>query len=166
MSGVTKEVLVFPASFSQQRLWFLNRLEPGAATFNMSAAVRLTGPLNAPALEQSIGEVVRRHESLRTTLVEVDGEPFQVVSPFLGFTLPTINIKGEREAEELARQEARRPFDLAQGPLLRATLLRPGADQHILLLTMHHAISDGWSVAVFIREMTTLYRAFAAGEQQ
>jgi acyl carrier protein len=158
-----------PVSFAQQRLWFLDQFEPGSAVYNIPAAVRITGLLNVAALEQSLNETVQRHEALRTTFSAVQGEPMQVINPTLRLTLAVTDLqqlpeaKREAEAQRLAGQEARRPFDLSQGPLLRATLLRLDEKDHVLLLTMHHIVSDGWSMGVLFREVSVLYEAFTTG---
>jgi len=152
-------------SFAQQRLWFLDQLEPGSIVYNIPAAVELTGRLDAGAMAAAFGEVVRRHEVLRTTFREVAGEPVQVVAEPAGFALPLIDLESlpalerEREAGRLAAAEARRPFDLEAGPLLRAALLRSAAGRHTLVLTMHHIVSDGWSMSVLVRELGALYAA-------
>jgi len=159
-----------PLSFAQQRLWFLDQLKPGNSTYNIPAAMRLRGPLNVAALEQSLNEIVRRHEALRTTFASVEGQPIQIISPPEPFTLSIADLRQlpeterEPEARRLATEEARRPFDLAQGPLLRTTLLRLGEEEHVLLLTMHHIVSDGWSMGILFRELSTLYEAFSAGK--
>ena len=159
-----------PLSFSQQRLWFLSQLEPTSSFYNMPVAVRLSGTLNAEAMKRSLNEVVRRHESLRTSFPALDGQPRQAFAAALELELPVHDLSGlpaqEREAEALRRatEEARQPFDLAHGPLFRASLLRLQDDEHILLATMHHIISDGWSMSVLVREVGQLYRAFT--EQQ
>jgi amino acid adenylation domain-containing protein len=156
-----------PLSFAQQRLWFLDQLEPGSAAYNVPAAVRLTGRLDVPALERSLNEIVRRHESLRTTFTEIGGRPAQVVHEAAEISLPVVDLthlaEDEREAEAacLARAEARCPFDLSTGPLLRVSLVQLGAEQRQLLVTMHHIVSDAWSVGVLLREMAALYRAHA-----
>ena len=161
----------YPLSFAQQRLWFLDQLEPGKAIYNLPAAVRLSGQLDTSALSRSFDEVVRRHESLRTTFESVDGQPRQVIAEPAALPLPLIDLTdrgvSEREAEVacLVGEEARRPFDLAAGPLLRAKLLRLGNDEHVLLLNMHHIISDGWSLGVLVRELTKLYAGYAAGRE-
>ncbi|HIP97138.1 MAG TPA: non-ribosomal peptide synthetase, partial [Anaerolineae bacterium] len=158
-----EEVFVFPVSFAQQRLWFLDQFEPGSPFYNIPSAVRLTGKLDVVALERTLNEIVRRHESLRTTFATINGDPVQVISPSLTLPLPVIDLRdlpqAEREAEalRLATGEAMRPFNLTQGPLLRGTLLRLDEEEHIVLLTMHHIISDGWSMGVFIGELTTIY---------
>jgi amino acid adenylation domain-containing protein/non-ribosomal peptide synthase protein (TIGR01720 family) len=167
---MAEDVFVIPTSFAQQRLWVLDQLDPGAAAFNMSAAVRLTGALEVSALGRSLNEVVRRHESLRTTFAGVDGEPMQVISGHLSLPLPLLDLSGydaatrDEEVRRRAAADARSPFDLAEGPLLRTSLLRLSEREHVLLMTMHHIITDGWSISVFVHEVTTLYGAFVAGE--
>ena len=158
---------VLPLSFAQQRLWFLDQLEPGSSAYNIPAAVRLKGSLDVKALERSLKEVVRRHEVLRTNFTMVDGQPVQVIGEAEEFSLPVLELAAtlseeEREAEvqRLAQVEAAQPFDLGTGPLLRATLLRLSADEHVALLTMHHIVSDGWSIGILIRELAALYEAF------
>ncbi|HVF42737.1 MAG TPA: amino acid adenylation domain-containing protein [Pyrinomonadaceae bacterium] len=164
-----RESNTFPLSFAQQRLWILNQFAPESSAYNLAGAVRLEGPLDRAALEASIGEIARRHEALRTTFEEVDGEPAQVINPAPEVGVPVSDASSlsgeEREAEvlRLAREEAARPMDLAGGPLLRARLLRLGEEEHVLLLTMHHIISDAWSMGVFVREMAALYKAFREG---
>ncbi len=158
-----------PLSFSQQRLWFIEQLQPGAAVYNMPIALRLTGRLDLTSLDDTLTEIVRRHEVLRTTLSVENARPVQVVHPPEPFSWLIRDLTGldevEREAEarRLATQEAQKPFDLANGPMLRATLLRLGDEDHIALLTMHHIASDGWSLGVLVREVVTLYEAFSAG---
>ncbi len=153
-----------PLSFAQERLWFLDRFAPGNAVYNMPSAVRLTGRLDVPALRWTLAELVRRHESLRTTFGERGGVPFQVIAPASEIALPVVDLRDdEGEMLRLAREEARRPFDLARGPLFRAVLLRLANEDHILLLTIHHAVSDGWSQGVLIRETAALYEALTAG---
>jgi amino acid adenylation domain-containing protein len=160
-----------PLSFAQERLWFIDRLEPGSAVYNLSAALRLTGALDERAVERGLGEIVRRHEALRTTFAEVDGAPVQVIAPFAGFTLPVEDLSDLGDADRQAAagrragEEARRPFDLAAGPLFRAVLLRLGAQEHVLLLGMHHVVSDGWSMGVLSREFSVLYAAYRDGRE-
>ncbi|HET6977262.1 MAG TPA: amino acid adenylation domain-containing protein [Pyrinomonadaceae bacterium] len=155
---------VLPLSFAQQRLWFMDQLEPGSNRFNISAAIRLSGQLNLEALERTLAEIIRRHESLRTSFVAVDGEPVHVISPAgevsLSFTDLSTESSREARARELAATESQRPFDLSRGPLLRTQLLRLGESEHILLLTMHHIITDGWSTGVLVKEVVTLYSAY------
>ena len=158
-----------PLSFAQQRLWFLNQLDQRSSFFNMHQAVRLKGVLNTAALEQSLNEVLRRHEALRTKFVTVDGLPVQVIEPPQPFSLTLEDLSGLTRAEQetkvlaLSKEEAHHSFDLTQAPLLRIRLLRLDSEEHVVLLTMHHIISDGWSMAVFVREMSTLYAAFSEG---
>jgi hypothetical protein len=158
-----------PASFAQARLWFLDQWEPGSPAYNIAAAVRLAGPLFAPALARALNEIVRRHEALRTRFAAVDGQPVQVIAPRLEVPLPVVDLgalpesEREPEARRRAREEALRPFDLAHGPLLRASLLRLGDREHVVLLTMHHIVADGWSMGVLVRELRELYEAFRRG---
>jgi amino acid adenylation domain-containing protein len=152
-----------PLSFTQERLWFLDQLAPGTATYNIPAAFRLTGRLDIAALGQSLNAIVQRHEVLRTTFRAIEGQPVQVIASPLTLPLPVVEIYGEaapiRQATllRLATEEARQPFDLARGPLIRTTLLRLGEEEHVLLLTMHHIVSDGWSMGVFFQELAALY---------
>jgi acyl carrier protein len=159
-----------PLSFAQQRVWLLDQLEPGLPTHTVRYYLRLTGPLNVAALEASLSEIVRRHEALRTTFAVKQGQPVQVIAPAEPLSLPvedfTHILETEREAAclRLVTAEAEHRFDLAQGPILRVSLLRLGADKHLLLLTIHHIAADGWSRGVFIRELALLYQAFAEGK--
>jgi acyl carrier protein len=158
-----------PLSFAQQRLWFLDQLEPASPFYNIPESVRLNGPLDVGMLERALNEIVRRHESLRTTFLNVDGRPVQVIAPYLPVPLPVEDLqhlpKVDQEAEvyRLAQEEAQRPFNLSQGPLLRARLLRLEQTEHVMLLTTHHIISDNWSSTILVREMAVLYDAFAHG---
>jgi len=170
-SGVGTDLAAFPLSFAQERLWFLDQLEPGGSSYNIPQAVRLTGRLDVAALGGSLSEIVRRHESLRTTFERTAaGSPAQVIRPAAGLALPAVDLTAlprERAAErgrELVAEEARRPFDLVRGPLVRALLLRLAADEHILLIDIHHIVSDGWSTGILLRELGILYRAAVAGE--
>ncbi|MBP5972972.1 condensation protein [Brasilonema sp. CT11] len=166
----SRETNSFPLSFAQQRLWFLNQLQPGHSAYNIFQSMRLTGWLNVAALEKSFNEVIRRHEILRTTFTTVDGQAIQVIAPSLTFRLPVIDLQelpiDLREAEvlRLAHEEAQHSFNLAKGPLLRVTLLRQTETDHALLLTMHHIISDGWSIGVLIGEIAVLYEALSSGK--
>jgi len=159
---------VFPATFAQQRLWFLEQLQPGSASYLIPWSLRINGKLNTQALERSLNEIVRRHEILRTTFSWKDGAPVQVVTGELSVPLPMLDLssstKREQEAQRLASEEARKPFELERGPLVRAQLLRLGAEDHILLLTMHHIIFDGWSRRILVRELAALYEAFGTGQ--
>ncbi|HEV8241011.1 MAG TPA: amino acid adenylation domain-containing protein [Thermoanaerobaculia bacterium] len=156
-----------PLSFSQRRLWFLDQMDPGNASYNMPAAVRLRGALDVGALERSLNAVVERHEALRTTFPALAAEPVQMVSAHLHVPLPVVDLAASPDRELLARrrieEEANAPFDLTTGPLLRALLLRLAADEHLLVVTMHHIVSDGWSTGVFVPEMGALYDSFRAG---
>ncbi|HSF41777.1 MAG TPA: amino acid adenylation domain-containing protein, partial [Thermoanaerobaculia bacterium] len=149
-----------PLSFAQERLWFLWSLAPESPFYNMPAALRLTGPLSIPALAGTFGEIVRRQEALRTRFPVLAGGPVQAIDPPSPVPLPVVDLDGlpgaAREAERLSLEEARRPFDLATGPVLRTTLLRLGKEEHLLLVTMHHAVSDGWSIAVLHRDFADL----------
>jgi amino acid adenylation domain-containing protein len=156
-----------PLSFAQERLWFLDRLRPGEASYNLPVALRLRGALDVDALERSLGEIVRRHEVLRTTFAETEGAPVQVIAPFAGFTLAVEDAAGADDGEisRRATEEGARPFDLAAGPLFRASLLRVTDDDHVLLMAMHHAVSDGWSVGILLRELSALYGAYENGAE-
>jgi amino acid adenylation domain-containing protein len=156
-------------SFAQRRLWFLDQLEPGTPAYNIPVALELRGRLDEAALRAALGEAVRRHEALRTTFRAVAGEPEQVIAPPAPPVLPAIDLRslsaarGEAEALRLAFDEARRPFDLARGPLLRAALAKVEDERHLVLLTMHHIVSDAWSIGTLVREIGALYAAFLAG---
>ncbi|HSK79392.1 MAG TPA: amino acid adenylation domain-containing protein, partial [Thermoanaerobaculia bacterium] len=158
-----------PLSFAQQRLWFIDQLEPGSPLYNMPGALRAEGPLNAAVLARCLGEIVRRHEALRTVFAATEGAPVQVIQPAQPFPLPVVDLSGlgerEREAQalELIRAEAGRPFDLSRGPLLRGLLVRLAGRGHVIALNVHHIVSDGWSIDVLVREIAALYPAFAAG---
>ncbi|MGW0769001.1 amino acid adenylation domain-containing protein [Streptomyces sp. NPDC002676] len=161
----------FTASFPQQRMWFLDQLNPGSAAYNIPAAVRVHGPLDVELWRRSLAEIVRRHESLRTTFDETDGEPVQVVHAF-GELEPTVvecrhlrGPDGEEGIRELARQEFARPFDLGTGPLMRMKFLRLAADEHVLLLTMHHIVADLWSTSVLFGELAALYHGYVTGTE-
>ncbi|HSE16098.1 MAG TPA: condensation domain-containing protein, partial [Pyrinomonadaceae bacterium] len=153
-----------PLSFAQQRLWFLDQLEPGCNAYNMPGAVRISGLLDQTALERSLSEMVRRHETLRTSFPLKDGAPVQLVAAPAPLNLPVIDLRGrDAQLEEILTHEAHEPFDLARGPLLRVKLLRVSEDEYVLLVTMHHIVSDGWSLDLFLRELATLYQAYAEG---
>ncbi|MET0621448.1 MAG: amino acid adenylation domain-containing protein [Pyrinomonadaceae bacterium] len=158
-----------PLSYAQQRQWFLQQLEPGTGAYNMPKAVQISGALDVEALERAVTEVVRRHEVLRTVFVAEDGQPRQVIKPPFPMRVEVTDISGleaeerERETSRLSDEEAGRPFDLEEGPLLRVGLIRLAPEEHIVHLTMHHIASDGWSIGVLTREIVTLYDAFAHG---
>ncbi len=158
-----------PLSFAQQRLWFIEQLEPGTHAYNSARAARLRGPLDTAVLRRSMGDIVERHEALRTSFTATDGRPVQVIAGTVSLPLPITDLGGfpedEREARarHLAEEEIRRPFDLTRAPLLRVRLLRLGPEEHILVLTMHHIVSDEWSQGVLFRELAALYEAHLAG---
>ncbi|HEV2735650.1 MAG TPA: condensation domain-containing protein, partial [Longimicrobiaceae bacterium] len=150
-----------PLSFAQERLWFLEQMRPGEGLYTIPVALRLSGALDVDVLARALTEVVRRHEALRTVFPVADGRPVQVVRPALPVEL---RAEPARSAAALVREEMLRPFDLEAGPLFRVRLARLAPDRHLLLVAMHHAIGDGWSAGVLLRELAALYRAFAAGE--
>ncbi|GAA6615935.1 amino acid adenylation domain-containing protein [Scytonema sp. NUACC26] len=158
-----------PLSFAQQRLWFLDQLVPNNPFYNVPAALRLTGKLDVTALEQTFQRIVQRHEALRTIFMMREGQPVQIVVPSLRIALPVIDlqkqpqVEREAEAQRLITQEAQRPFNLSTGPLLRIILLQLEQEEHILVLNMHHIISDGWSIGVLIREIGAFYTACKDG---
>ncbi|MGH7824390.1 MAG: non-ribosomal peptide synthetase [Candidatus Binatia bacterium] len=156
-----------PLSFSQERLWFLNQLDPESASYNEPTAVQLLGPLDAALLEHCVNEVVRRHEILRAAFRAVEGAPAQVIRETVTLNIPVVDLRNctgnERDAEihTLALDEFRKPFDLSQAPLVRFRLLQTAEEEHVLLIAAHHIISDGWSVGVLFHELAALYHAFA-----
>jgi amino acid adenylation domain-containing protein len=165
MDDGESEIRLYPLSLAQQRLWFLEQLEPGTATHNISSGLRLKGDLDTQALRRSIGSIVARHETLRTAFVTLQGEVFQKVSRTGDVEIPEVDLQSlpdntrEREAYRIACEEADRPFDLHSSPLLRLKLIRISDEEHILLFTTHHLVSDGWSVGVFVEELAELYEA-------
>ncbi|MBV9109091.1 MAG: amino acid adenylation domain-containing protein, partial [Gemmatimonadetes bacterium] len=160
-----------PLSFAQQRLWFLDQLEPGSAAYNLPYALRLRGALDEAALERSIATLVARHETLRTRFPGVGGRPLQVIDPAGAISITRIDLsdrdEADREAElrALAAAEARTPFDLAAGPLFRCTLVKLADEENALLFTLHHIVSDGWSTGVLVREVSELYAAYSEGTE-
>ncbi len=160
-----------PLSYAQQRLWFLDRLAENSTEYNMPVALRLRGELHRQALEQTINTIISRHETLRTHFDEIEGAPIQIIEPELWIEIPVDDLSQLDEQEQQTRVTARLreqvscPFDLARGPLLRVNLLKLGERDHILLRTMHHIVSDGWSEGVFNREFTQLYEAFCQGRE-
>ncbi|MDB5072251.1 MAG: Non-ribosomal peptide synthetase component [Candidatus Eremiobacteraeota bacterium] len=160
---------LFPLSFAQERLWFLDQLHRGSPMYNIATSYRFQGPLNIEALEQSLDEIVRRHEVLRTTFTATDGQPSQQVLPPRPLAPARVDLREmpaaarELETQRLMWEESAAPFDLSRDLLVRATLLELDDADHVLLLTMHHIVSDGWSLGVFARELTALYDAFSAG---
>ena len=158
-----------PLSYAQERLWVLDQMEPNSPLYNIPRSLRIRGSLHIAALEAALNEIVRRHESQRTTFAVKDGHPMQVIAPSLTIPLEVQDLTGtpesgrEAEARRIAIEESMRPFDLVKGPLVRARLLQLASDDHVLLLTMHHIISDAWSAGIFLQEMGVLYEAFCAG---
>jgi amino acid adenylation domain-containing protein len=159
-----------PLSYAQQRLWFLNELEEGVGVYNIPAAFRLKGQLNAEVLERSINEVLRRHEALRTTFPTVEGKAVIRIDHDVWLGLQSMDLRGTPPIEQeehllaIASAHVRQPFDLAQGPLVRGILIRLSEEEHVAVFTMHHIVSDGWSIGVMIKELGVLYRAFSADE--
>lgn len=159
-----------PLSFAQERLWILDQLAPGNPFYNINTGVRLSGTLRTAGLEQSLNEMLRRHEVLRARIAGVDGRPVQQIVPEFNLSLPLVDLSGlhnsERQsvAQQIAAEQVSRGFDLAHGGLLRALLLRLETHEHWFISTMHHIVSDGWSMTVFVREIGSLYQAYEAGE--
>jgi len=164
------QVYAFPASYAQRGLWFLDQLAPGSSFYNVHLGIRLQSEVSVSRLEQSINEIVRRHESLRTAFKTVDGEPVQLVSPEMHLPLLLTDLsqlaeyEREDEAFRIAMEEANKPFDLAVWPLLRARLLKMGAEDYLLLVTLHHIVCDFWSLQILQHELSALYQAFSAYE--
>jgi len=158
-----------PLSFAQQRLWFIHQLEPDNPSYHCPAAIRITGPLDVRAVHRSLSEIVKRHEVLRTSFPTEDGRTYQAISPVIDLPLPVIDLARvsapDDWAEGIARAEFDRRFDLGSGPVLRALLLRLGTDEFVLLLTIHHIASDGWSVGILIGEFRELYEAYREGRE-
>lgn len=160
-----------PLSYAQQRLWFLEELEPGSPAYHIPAIFDLAGELDVPALSASLNEIVQRHEALRTTFTAVNGQPSQQVAENAMISVPVNDLQSvpvaQREAEitRLTAAETRRPFDLTKGPMLRACLLKLAPNKHRLILTMHHIASDGWSRGVLLHELSVLYKDFLNGER-
>jgi non-ribosomal peptide synthetase component F/acyl carrier protein len=164
-----------PLSFAQQRLWFLDQLEPGNRAYNVGMAIRLTGRLKIGVLEQCLNETIRRHQSLRTNFVETDGRPVQVINKVENFPIHLVELRQmlrhagdeirDKVVERLVGEEGARSFDLAKGRLLRVTLLQLTDNEQALLLTMHHIVSDGWSMGLLTTEIAALYEAFSIGNQ-
>jgi amino acid adenylation domain-containing protein len=150
-------------SFAQERLWFIDQMEPGGSAYNIPAAVDVHGALDVDALRGALTDLVARHESLRTVFGATDDGPRQRILPPQPFALPVVDVPSDAEADAHAAEEASEPFDLARGPLFRGRLLRLSADRFVLLLTLHHVVADGWSANVLFRELGALYRARVAG---
>ncbi|MDZ8090959.1 MAG: amino acid adenylation domain-containing protein [Nostoc sp. DedQUE05] len=164
---ITEEL---PLSYAQQRLWFLDQLEPNSSTYNIPLALRLVGNLNRAALEQSLQEIIDRHEALRTNFVTVDEQPIQIIHTQTNWKVSVLEWQNlspseqEIATQKLVQQQAIQPFDLAKGALIRATLVVLSQTEHILLVCMHHVVSDGWSMGVFVSELATLYKAYSQGQ--
>ncbi len=162
----------FPLSFAQQRLWFLDQWSPGSPLYNIPTALRLIGPLSIPALERSLNVLICRHETLRTTFIEDKGQPSQIIAPQLTLCVPVIDLQHlpstnrEIEVLRLVAEEASKPFNLSTGPLLRVVLFRLNPNDHLIVLTMHHIVADGWSMGVLTNEMALLYQAYSSAEKQ
>jgi amino acid adenylation domain-containing protein len=160
---------VLPASYAQERLWAMHQLEPDSPAYNIPVALQVTGDLRIPDLVRSLREIVRRHEVLRTSFADPDGRPVQVIASEVELSLWLVDLSGleearrSQEARRLAREDARLPFDLVRGPLFRTGLVRLDAEEHLALFTMHHIVSDAWSMDILVRELTALYNAFSSG---
>ncbi|HEY5894574.1 MAG TPA: amino acid adenylation domain-containing protein, partial [Chthoniobacterales bacterium] len=156
---------VAPMSFGQERLWFLEQFHPDTPAYNVAFATRSVGRLDVAAVERAIQEIRRRHEALRTIFPAQNGSAVQLIVPDEAWTLPVIEVPGDNDkAQQVLIEEAQRPFDLSRGPLFRTTLLRLGENDHVLACTLHHIVCDGWSIAIFTRELASLYAAFTAGK--
>jgi amino acid adenylation domain-containing protein len=160
-----------PLSFAQMRLWFLYQLDPSTPLYNMPSAVRLTGALNLDALTHSLNTILRRHEGLRASFTNKAGQPVQTIAPAAHMSLPLIDLralpggKANTEVQRVTLDFARKPFDITRGPLLRVCLVQLSNHEHVLALTMHHIVSDGWSTGVLVQELATLYEAYVQGQQ-
>src|SRR5205823_6140723 len=154
-----------PLSFAQESLWFIDQLDPGSNAYNVPVVLRLHGRIQPAILESALNEILRRHDVLRATFPAKDGRPAQLILPFEPRTLPLENLRelspAQRDSRvrDLTREETHQPFDLTHGPLVRWRLLSLAPEEHLLIITMHHIVSDGWSMAVFFRELQMLYEA-------
>jgi len=168
---MSDDTFAFALSFSQQRLWFLEQLQPGTAAYNLSGAVRLVGQLDVDALRKTLSALVARHEVLRTTFATVDGAPVQLVAAQSSVALPLEDFSREAQADRdraldaVLADEAQRLFDLERGPLFRARLYRLGEQDHVLQVSLHHIIADGWSLGVLVRDLGLLYAGYASGQE-
>ena len=159
-----------PLSFAQERLWVMDQLEPNRPIYNVPDTLYFKGPFDRDTLQRCLSEVVRRHEILRTTFQMIDGQPVQVIGPPQPVTLDVIDLsqltdkERDAKAQQLVNEESQKPFDLSRGPLLRVQVVRLAEEEHLLLTTMHHIISDGWSLGVMGRELSTLYKAYKSGQ--
>src|SRR5207249_2703715 len=161
---------VIPLSFSQRRLWFLQKLDPNLTAYNIPATFRIEGDLNVSALEKALREIVNRHEVLRTRVVEIDGQPLQQIISPLTATLPVIDLgclpvdQAGAEVQRLLADDAHQPYNLQEAPLMRAKLVRLSNDEHVLILNFHHVVCDGSSLTIFYQVLAALYEAFLDGE--
>ena len=159
-----------PLSFAQQRLWFIDQFDPATSAYIIAVAVKLEGSFNIVALEQALSQIIRRHEALRTRFVSTAGEPMQVIEPWEGKNLAVLDLSGlgEQQREKTIRgiieEESSRGFDLTRGPVIRQSVLRINQQEHVLLVSVHHIVSDGWSGRIMMREIASLYEAFITGE--
>ncbi len=164
---VDESLFVFPVTFAQQRLLFLDQLDPNSTSYSVPWSIRITGKLDSNALERSLNEIVRRHEILRTTFDIVDGQPVQIVASSLQIPLVRVDLTNEGDGKEAAQSaailEARTPLDLKNGPLVRTELLELGPEEHVLLFTTHHIVFDGWSRRILVNDLAALYDAFCDG---
>ena len=169
--SVQNNFLGLPLSYAQQGLWFIQQLEPDSVAYNVPLVLRIHGPLDVKGLRTSLEDILRRHESLRTRFVTIQGEPYQVIDDHSYVEMPLISLaslseeRRDAELRGLAQSEAQKPFALDQGPLLRAKLLEMEERHHVLLITMHHIITDGWSMPILLRELIEFYRASVSGEK-
>ncbi|MEW6732656.1 MAG: amino acid adenylation domain-containing protein, partial [Acidobacteriota bacterium] len=167
--GPVSREQALPLSFAQLRLWFIDQLIPGCTAYNLPIVTRLIGPLKIAALKQSLDEIVQRHEILRTTFITIDGEPVQIIAPTGSCAFSVVNLmelpatKQETEIRQVTNETIQQPFSLSQGPLLYVKLLRLAESEHLLIVMMHHIVSDGWSLGIFIQELATFYEAFSQG---
>jgi amino acid adenylation domain-containing protein len=167
--GAVERTGVIPASFSQERLWLFDQLQPGVSAYNVPVAVGVRGAFDVVALEQTIEAMVDRHEVLRTTFDSVDGRPVQVIAPFAPVGLPVVDLSAlpephrSRQIDALVHAHAQRPFDLARGPVWRNAVVKAGPEEHVILWNQHHISTDGWSSGIFVREVSQSYSSFAAG---
>ncbi|PWT88385.1 MAG: non-ribosomal peptide synthetase, partial [Acidobacteria bacterium] len=166
--SAAEEIFVFPLSYAQRRMWFIDQLHPGNPAYKALHVLRLSGRLSVEAVRRSLQEIVRRHEILRTRFRVHDGEPMQEVLSIAAPPLQILDISGEgreQRAADLLEEEEKSGFDLEQGPLLRVKLVRLDAHEHLLLFAIHHIVTDGWSLGVLIQEVATLYAAYECGQE-
>jgi NRPS condensation-like uncharacterized protein len=166
----TEEVFVFPASYGQKRMWFLDQFEPGSPYYNIPVAFKIKGKFSEKEFIDTIEYMVKRHESFRTTFTVIKGDPHQVISPNLKIDIPIIDISDTSASDienvviKNVTDEARLPFNLEKGPLFRVKVLRLTPDEHVITITMHHIISDGWSMGILVGEITKIYTSLLTGK--